>query len=415
MARNERFDKLTTDDSQFTSPAQFGNNVIVGEDSNGNPYLEELTNNNRATLNPDGTIDVASVSADSVSATNTDTETVSGVQYLLDSMSESTVRSLVSSASQGATFVVEPGASWTLTNSLSPPAGATIYGNSGKRRGSPTFVKGYNGRLLATSDFLTLDHVWLDGNSSNGFTGPGIRGSSREMFFSNCTVEGNAGDGFRHKGTYLSTWQRCRIYDNGGWGVNFRSSGGEQPHNHFYGPTYIGYNGAGGVNFDDNGKNVTIYAWIGNNGGPGVRSSSGFDQFTIRAQITDNDGPAYLHANGATRNITFDNCALSDNCLAPDSGLTTPVGQIHCENGRPDIAIQGGYAIGHSTLYQATSSTVNHGLLVQAAGFSGLHNGDIKGTNTFLTLMSTRTIDGTIYVQSGIGLNPAGGGSVVKY
>ena len=64
MTRNERFDKLTTDDVQFTSPAQFGNNVIVGEDSNGNPYLEELTNNNRATLQPDGTFDTSAVATE---------------------------------------------------------------------------------------------------------------------------------------------------------------------------------------------------------------------------------------------------------------------------------------------------------------------------------------------------------------
>ena len=64
MTRNERFDKLTTDDSQFTSPAQFGNNVLVGEDSNGNPYLEELTNNNRATLQPDGTFDTSAVATE---------------------------------------------------------------------------------------------------------------------------------------------------------------------------------------------------------------------------------------------------------------------------------------------------------------------------------------------------------------
>ena len=66
MTRNERFDTLTTDESQFTSPAQFGNNVIVGEDSNGNPYLEELTNNNRATLQPDGTFDTSALTTNQV-------------------------------------------------------------------------------------------------------------------------------------------------------------------------------------------------------------------------------------------------------------------------------------------------------------------------------------------------------------
>lgn len=357
---------------------------------------------------------------------------ISGHTVLTDDLGEAEVREQVAGASSNSVFVIEPGAQWTLTDTLRIPERTQIHGadNFGNPKTDHyTFKKGFDGPLATVQQKTLLTGITFFGNRGN-HSGDGIviggdvNGAPGNRF-SRVVVGFCDGDGIVLHCPYYNHFEQVISYLNAGWAVRYpprptdshvsqnlfercafskSRNGGvlyeHLDHSTLYNNVTMPYNKGPAIEFREGPKRFP-----GGNGYNLVFSSSSF----IR-----NDGPVWLHRSGDASNIVFENCQMWKNLLDPSSNLSDPVGQVHVEAGSADIELGGVVAFGGGNLYSATTKSNNHNLEINGSARNKL-NGDIYGPNTYLTLQNASIVTGAVNVQSGIGLDPNRKGNVVHY
>lgn len=358
-------------------------------------------------------VDTFTQSTDNISADSISTGELNSIIGITSDLSESEVRTKISGISSGGMALIEPGASWTLTDTLTIPAGVTVIGVASKSNTTaPTFEKGFNGALAERGRFVTLANLVFDGNRSSGYTGHGIVDSeqqTRECHYQNVTVRNCEGSGMQCRLNYLSTYDTCRFQDNG-IGVEYLDEAEHVGQNLWQNCFVTGNDNAGYKYRYITRDSSWIRCSIHGNGGPGIHcdTSSGqsFSNYLDRGTyISDNDGPALLCTGTILGKI---DARMASNLGSPDSSLTTPVGDIHTENQYFDGLVYGGESDATTTLSAPNGPSGSGELTALGSG------GDINFPTGFVTVMNDAQV-GAVTAQSGIGLDPTGGGGTVTY
>lgn len=406
-------------------------------DDDGDPFADEGHDHGGEYLGeskPVNRLDVTDLTADSIS----------GLTVLRDGMDEATVREKVSNARGAATFVIEPGAQWKLTDTLEIQTGTTIYGSaalSSAPTDQYTFKKGFDGPLISVINYAELYDLKLEGNKGN-YAGDGIlfRGEVEKNPYLNprrgsvmnrlerLRINRCAGDGLVLNKAYFNYFNQVYSFINDGWGLRYAGTEQAESGNHhsqnLFDRCIFGRNGTGGVlyeHFDHSSAydNVTFAS----NAGPAVEvrnsvytiAGEDIEMITFRnANFFVNTGPVWLQRNSSAAEIAFENCNMNNNAYDPSSDLTGPVGQLHMEDGKADIELRGGIATDNEYLYRTTANSPQQGLTISGATGQGL-SGAIDGPNTDLSVLNASVLDGDINVNSGIGLDPANGGTLKHY
>lgn len=338
---------------------------------------------------------------------------VAGIKYVHSGLSASEVVDLINNGSNGDWFIFAPKTSWTVSQQLTPPIGATLMGSGYRRRAAtgPILKKGFNGNLIDLPDFCSVIGLFFDGNKAN-FTGDNIvtAKDTREIYLERVMSYQAAGDGFAGN-VFLSTVMASRFDDNDGWGFRQNSTSSEAPHNNIYGPSYMTDNGAGGILLADNQKNVGVEVLVEGNAGPGIEVRAPIDNTQFRGGAINNDGPGVLvndSSGGGMRGITFSNFAWSDNALNPDAGLTTPVGgSIHSEAGRFSGAIIGGYST--DTQFISThEGTFHHIDIIGGHTGNAQYDGDVDGGSLRVLVSDRFAVEGNFSVNNAIAIDRGG-------
>jgi hypothetical protein len=354
----------------------------------------------------------------SISPSSVSTPSLNGITFLTNDMDEATVRSTVANASPNSVLIIEPGAQWTLTDTLTIPPRVQLYGGANIENAETkyTFIKGFNGPLATIQNFTAMRGVTFHGNKTT-YTGDGIVVQDTPLItLSRIRIDRCAGNGITfNTPIYFSYFTQVYLFANGGWGVHYPPLSSSHYSQNLFNRCNFGQNDAGGILYEDN-EHTTKYnnCTFASNSGPAINISGAVDNVVFtNTNFTSNDGPV-LVANATANGITFADCNLAHNVEQPDSALTTPVGQIHLESSRTDIEIRGGRAFGVPYLYTATSNAGNHNCTISGTG-RNMIDGDIDGVNTYLTVLNRSCLSGTITVTSGIGINPNGGGTIENY
>jgi len=263
---------------------------------------------------------------------------------------------------------------------------------------------------------------------------------TREVYMEKVHSFNNAGSGYVTR-TYFQTYHLlCGFDQNDEWGIECNK---HHHTNNIWDSCHIGDNGKGGVLFTNVDKNtVFTNSIIIRNGGPGVknelpdgypRGNNGIRQVTFKDSVfIQNDGPAFLNKDVVVSwGIVFADCRVKKNGQNPRHNLTEPIGGVvHLEDSVTHVELRGleewSNGTDGTTCYHATgnlpgagegartdyNNLLVGGAVVDEAEGSGV--GDIVGPKTVLSVTNDTTVQGTVDVKSGVGLDPKGGG-VISY
>jgi hypothetical protein len=331
-----------------------------------------------------------------------------GVSVLQDSLSEATVRDRIASADPEQAFLIEPGAQWTLTDTLRQPTLTTIRGFNLGRFDHPTFLKGFDGTLLEVESNCAMAGVAFDGNKAEGFGGDVCEtaGNGRivDLRWDNVMLRNAAGDAMRVSDTmYGSIFRQCRWNEADGWGIRLEPADAHHTRNVWSDSCVIDHCGAGGIKWEFEARYSRLYAEVGRNGGPGIQFEGYMAAMAFDGNFVQNDGPALLQ-RGGRGSVSI---AGQINANARDAAgldLTSPVGQVHCEAARgntdlrmPQVAVMGsGHPDGSFLSNQSA-----HPLNVVIAGGRNNSSDSMDGEELYVQVLNGGNWNGLEYNCSG--------------
>lgn len=384
-------------------------------------YTLEDAGNGKLTVTEDSTGESVELDGSTLSSVSQfDVETIAANQFnniemITDDMSESSVRDTISNGSANSAFIIEPGASWTLTDTLVQPAGSNIIGFNPGLFAAPTFKKGFDGTMMKVRNNSYLQGITLDGNKGS-HTGNGIAfeedpvtdtisgGSWFEV-----TIIDNEGDACVFESpVYSWEFRECRFHGSGGWGLRLKDAGTHHTRNIWLN-SVMDDNDAGGVKYEMESRYSRMYAEIGRNGGPAVQADGGaLHNFDLQGNLIENDGPALLLDGDVWGSINI-NAQISGNAANP-SGLTGPVGQIHAEGlqTNTDVVI---YNCNHSDSGNSDNSFISNRTSnkLNVAILGGRNNAgttqSIDGSDIYMNVLTQGNWNGIEYNCSGMLFN----------
>jgi len=382
---------------------------------------------------------------------------VKTVQMLRSTMTESQVRNRIAKAESKTVFVIEPGSTWTLKETLRIPDQTTLIGFNVGKNNDVTFTKGFDGPLAEIGSWVTMHGICFDGNKEN-FKGDGLidrrkgKQGVREQRFIRVDVLNCAGNGFfLNRDHYFSYYQFCSFDRNDGYGLVYGEVRSHHTDN-VWDSCHWGWNGKGGVAFHGveassiwenceffhNGGPAFEHFLINKKEGPGKPigpcPGAGAGALVIRNSVIRNHaGPVWLNRGGVSESIVFEDSRLKHNgdpkdcALTKDSGktveelfgLTGPVGGIfHVEKGQLFAELRGGFAWdnGPYVFTASPNSTPGSRLTISGAARTGHVTGGVYAPTAILTVLDASLLkeDTHINVASGIGLDPRTG-TVISY
>lgn len=375
---------------------------------------------------------------------------IRGFTVLTREMGEVKVRKLLKSAAPQSVFVIEPGASWILTDTLVIPDEVTVYGNHFGRSAGFTFQKGFDGPLAHVGSWTTLHGVFFDGNKAN-FKGDGIVDPPgkgiREQRFVRVEVRNCEGNGFVLAVPHYYSWyQFCTFDRNKGYGVVYGEVRSHHTDN-VWDSCHFGWNEKGGFAFHGvEASSIWENCEFFHNAGPafdhflinkktgagkpiGPRSGAGAGALAIRNTVIRNcPGPVWLNRGGVSEAIVFEDCRIKhnghprENTFTKDSGksaeemfgLSAPAGGVfHVEGGRLYAEIRGGFCRDNTKYFFTTGPDSEEGSRITISGACkpGHITGGIHAPNGYANIQDTSLLgeDAEIKVKSGIGLDPVNG------
>ena len=384
------------------------------------------------------------------------TKGLKSVIILKSSFSEKLIRKLIAKAIPKSVFIIEHGASWTLTSTLVIPDQTTIIGFDPGKSSTATFIKGFNGTLATVGSWVTLHGLIFNGNKKE-FTGDGLtdpkkgKKGVREQRFIRVEVRNCAGNGFVFtKPHYYSYYQFCSFDRNDGYGLVYGEIKSHHTDN-LYDSCHWGWNGKGAVAFHaveassvwenceffHNGgaafEHFLINKKLGNGRPIGPRPGVGAGALVIRNSVIRNHaGPVWLNRGGKSEAIVFQDCRIKHNVnpkncaiikksgktTAQLMGLTDPVGMLHCEKGQLFAELRGGFCRDNGKyLFTAVAGSIPGSRITIGGSCSSGHlTGGVHAPTGYATILDASLLKAEveIIVKSGIGLDPVNG-KVIKY
>ena len=385
------------------------------------------------------------------------TASLNGVTILTGDLDEKTVRDKIGEGQPGDVFYIEPGSSWTLSDTLNIPEGITIIGTNpgGGKGNTATFIKGFDGPLAEITRFVTLYGIRFDGNRQH-YKGDGIvcgghfNEGVREVIMTRVEIANNEGNAYvMNVPHYFCEFVLCTFSRNGGYGLVYGQVRSHHTDN-MWRSCHISMNGKGGVAFYGmEASSVWENCEFFYNGGPafdhflihkktghgkpiGPRPEAGADVLIVRnSVIRNNAGPVWLQRVGRSQAIVFEDSRLKHNgqpkrskvlndtehsskTAAEYLGLTEPVGGLfHVEEGRLNVELRGAFAW-NNTEYMFTASPHSmegSSITISGGNRAGGVKGSIHAPNGYAVILDTRLLeeDASVNVKSGIGLDPLSG------
>lgn len=326
-----------------------------------------------------------------------------------------TVHDLLESLGPGDRAVFPPGFSATAPDTITLADDVTLLAENPMGGTNPTLTKGANGSLMEYGGRFTAVGLHLDGDSNN-FTGDVLspaHGDTPECYLERCRVWDAESAAMRMDEFYLSTIIQCQFGSSqDGWVLEGNT---HSPHNTFVNINITG-NSRAGVDlrhsFDGS---VFIGSLIHNNlyGFDSERAGIG-NVFGHRigpgTGVQNNDGPGMICQGATASSISahvMSGARVAGNNDSPPTGLTDTngLGDIHSENGGQITGTISGYG-GEIRRYNSTGT--NGDLTISGSA------DDVNSPDTFLVVLNDANV-GSVSVQSGIGLDPMGGGGTVTY
>mgnify|MGYP000297794035 CR=1 FL=1 len=371
----------------------------------GRPSVRDVDGDGEAELEDDA-LDFQGGGAKAVGGINNDIRVPPGA-------GESGLRDALNDASAGQTVHLPAQFSETITNgTLTIPSGVKLLGPSVTQGGPVTLTKGFDGTLLEYDSNTVIAGLYIDGNRAN-HTGNGVapvENAPREVVMRNVFIEECETAAFRLQSTYFSRFWNCYGLRSG---YALRVAGDTDAVTNTFYSCRFGRSEVGVSIEQTHARSVYFNCRIDRNSGAGMALDSGTSSVSFALSgtaIDNNDGPGVL-IDGTFNSVglqTDMSTRITENAQNPDSGLTTPVGSIHSENG---ARIQG--RLGHvfdDPLIRHNSDGLNG--FVTILGGSASVEPDVTLPDTSLIILNDRTV-GSVTALNGSGISPSNG--VVSY
>ena len=338
-----------------------------------------------------------------------------GETTLTEQEGEAELRSLVTGASFGDEVVLQNGFAATLSGgALTIPEGVKIRAyDRQKSQNSPSIKKGANGPVLEYQDCVQLENLFVHGNKSS-YTGSNIVPTgavNREVHMENVWSYYADEAALVWNETFLSTFLNVTLLQSKD-GLRVVGSG-HSPHN-LVARSRMGYNDHAGIDIRETlDKDTFLSCLIDQNlygidtvdatVGTPLSGSTGFSDCLIQR----NDGPGIALRGGTADQIICvigTGTKVNNNAANPPSALTTPVGDIHSENGGRISGSIDGYG---GNIRRKNSDGVSTDLSVNGAA------GDLEVPDTILVVANDRQIGTVVAVQTQVRLDPTFGGKII--
>ncbi|MEM7790989.1 MAG: right-handed parallel beta-helix repeat-containing protein [Verrucomicrobiota bacterium] len=349
-------------------------------------------------------------------------------------------------------FFIEPGAQWTLTETLHIPDRVTLIGSNVDGE-DYTFLRGFDGddgsgnltAMVELGRFCTIYGVVFDGNK-HFFSGNGVHYSenTRENLLTRVVIRNNSGNGMHwvNKSAYYSNYVNCSFINNDGYGIFYDQIGSHYTDNVFT-LCEFSKNGLGGIGFQEKEESsVWESCLFSENKGPAFHQLEVLDDPTgasyclnIRnCEFITNDGPAWLNSHGFARGIAFEDCAFQGNIASNSSydgyGLFHVENEVSSEDNPEsglNAEVRGGVIFADNSDYLMKVETIpdpdtgrtSDKLVVSGGGVIGMiDEGNVAAPGMTMivldsTLLSSSLVEGPdLDVKSLLSLDPATGLSV---
>ena len=336
-----------------------------------------------------------------------------GETTLTEQEGESELRSLVTGASFGDEVVLQNGFEATLSEgALTIPEGVKIRAyDRQKSQNSPSIKKGADGPVLKYQSCVQLENIFIHGSASsyNGSNLVPTGANNREVYMENVWSYYADEAALVWNETYLSTFLNVTLLQSGD-GLRVAGSG-HSPHN-LVARSRMGYNDHAGIDIRYNldkdtflscliDQNLYGIDTIDSSVGAPISGSTGFSDCLIQR----NDGPG-IALRGSSSLISLqvgDGTNVTSNVKNPPTNLTTPVGDIHAENGGRITGTINGSA---GDIRRKNSDGANTNLMINGSA------GDLELPEAVIMIANALRVGTVESYRSVLKLDPRAGGRI---